>query len=246
MNDAAFARALLSPNMPVPAGLIDPSGRPAPRRFDVYRNNVTLGLIRVLEAGFPATRALVGDAFFAAMAGEFVRAHPPKMRMMMLYGDEFAPFIAGFAPAATLGYLPDVAHLEQAIRQSYHAQDAAAIDGAQLACMDDAALLASRLIFAPAVHLLQSLWPIASIWAANMRGGPSPQMQAQSVIVLRLGFDPDPVLLPDHAGPVIAALLAGARLGDALAVASGPFDLMATLKLLLGGGAITGVDSHAD
>jgi len=139
-----FAAALLNPSAPLPAGLIDPMGRPAPRRFDVYRNNVTLGLIRVLQAGFPATRTLVGEDFFAAMAREFLRAHPPKTRMMMLYGDEFAGFIAGFAPAAALGYLPDVARLEQAIRQSYHAGDAAPMDAAVFAGMNEGRLMALR------------------------------------------------------------------------------------------------------
>jgi len=246
MSQDAFAAALLDPDAPLPAGLIDPMGRPALRRFDVYRNNVTLSLIRVLEAGFPATRKLVGDEFFAAMAREFLRAHPPKTRIMMLYGDEFADFIAGFAPAQQLGYLPDVARLEQAIRQSYHAADAAAIDAAPLAQMDEASLLALRFEFAPAVHLLRSDWPIHAIWAANMQDGPKPKMQAEAVIVLRPVYDPAPALLPPHTDQVIWALHAGARLGDALGAATGPIDLVEVLKLLLQGGAITGMRGDAD
>lgn len=243
---AEFTRALLTPGAPAPAGLIDPQGRPAPIRFDVYRNNVSLSLTRVLEAGFPATRSLVGDGFFAAMAGEFARAHPPKTRMMMLYGAEFAAFIAQFPPAQALGYLPDVARLEQAIRQSYHAADAAPIDAAIFALMPEAKLLALRFVFAPSVQILVSQWPIYAIWAANMRGGPQPVMQAQSAIVLRPVFDPEPALLPDFADQVILALMAGAHLGDALGAALGPLDLPKLLKLLLSGGAIVGVLGDAD
>ncbi len=246
MSEADFARALLAPGAPLPAGLICPNGRPAPRRFDVYRNNVTLGLVRVLEAGFPATRALVGDEFFAAMAADFLRAHPPQTRIMMLYGAEFAGFIAGFAPAASLGYLPDVARLEQMIRQSYHAQDQAAIDASVLASMGEDQLLALRFRFAPAVHILRSDWPVHAIWAANMQGGPAPVMRAEAVIVLRPGFDPAPALLPENACDVLENLMQGARLGQALDAAKGPFDLIEVLTLLLQGGAITGVTRDDD
>lgn len=241
MMQPDFAAALLNPNAPLPAGLIDPKGRPAPRRFDVYRNNVTLSLIRVLQAGFPATGALVGEDFFAAMAREFLRAHPPKTRVMMLYGNEFAGFIAGFAPAAALGYLPDVARLEQAIRQSYHAGDAPPIDAAVFAGMGESQLMALRFGFAPTVHLLPSDWPIYSIWAANMQGGPAPKMGAEAVLVLRPAFDPIPHLLPQGASGVMAALMAGQCLRDACAAAAGPFDLTELLTLLLSGGAITGI-----
>ena len=82
-----FARALLDPEAEVPWGLTDPEGRPAPKRFSVYRNNVASSLTRALEAAFPTVRKLVGDEFFAAMAGVFLRAHPPQSRMLMLYGD---------------------------------------------------------------------------------------------------------------------------------------------------------------
>ncbi len=246
MNGTAFVRALLAPDAPMPEGLVDPQGRPAPRRFDVYRNNVVLGLIRVLEAGFPATRKLVGDAFFAAMAGEFARAHPPQTRIMMLYGDDFADFIAGLPPAASLGYLPDVARLEQALRRSYHAADSAPIDAASLAALDDAALLAARFHLAPALEILRSDWPVLSIWAAQMQSGPAPQMRAEDVVILRPAFDPIPLPLPPHVYQVLHALRAGQPLGAAIGMASGPFDLTAMLKLLLSHGGITKVQTHAD
>jgi hypothetical protein len=242
MNSAQFTAALLDPAAPLPQGLVDPQGRAAPRRFDVYRNNVTLGLIRVLEAGFPATRALVGDAFFAAMAGEYARACPPQTRIMMLYGDDFADFIAQFPPAASLGYLPDVARLEQAIRLSYHAADAMRIDPLVFATLSEADLQMLRLRFAPAVRIVASPWPILGIWAANMRGAAPPHMAAEAVIVMRPDFDPLPSVLPHHSLETLRALIAGAKLGAALHLATGPFDLSELLKLLLTGGAIVGIN----
>ena len=243
MNSAAFARALLTPDAPVPQGLVDPKGRPAARRFDVYRNNVVLGLIRVLEAGFPATRKLVGEAFFAAMAGEYARAHPPQTRMMMLYGADFADFIACFTPASRLGYLPDVARLEQALRRSYHAADSTPIDNARLANLTEAALLAARFHLAPALEILRCDWPIYSIWAAQMQAGPAPQMRAEDLAILRPVFDPIPLLLPPHAFDLLRALQEGQPLGAAIGQTKGPIDLTETLKLLLAYGGIVGVET---
>ena len=75
---------------------------------------------------------------------------------MMLYGDAFADFLARFPPVANLGYLPDVARLEQALRESYHPADSDPIATGMLATMPKATLLLSRLRFAPALRLIRS------------------------------------------------------------------------------------------
>ena len=61
MTQAAFAHALLNPEAAIPPGIVDPQGRPAPKRFSVYRNNVASSLTRAREAAFPTVRKLVGD-----------------------------------------------------------------------------------------------------------------------------------------------------------------------------------------
>ncbi len=90
------------------------------------------------------------------MAGVFLRAYPPRDRVLMLYGAEFPEFLGAFQPVAHLGYLPDVARLEQALRESYHAADHRAAD---LSGMTPEALLTRRLRLAPSARLLRSRWP---------------------------------------------------------------------------------------
>ena len=241
MTQSAFVAALLDQAAPLPAGVIDPQGRPAPKRFSVYRNNVATGLTRAMEASFPTVRKLVGPQFFAAMAVEFALQHPPKSQLLMQYGDEFAGFLETFPPVAHLGYLPDVARLEQAIRISYHAADAIAMRAEDLAAVPEAQLLSCGLILAPSVQLIASRWPILAIWRANMEGGPPPEAVAQDVIILRPEFDPQPHLLPAGGAGFIAALLANATFADALDHAGAGFDLTAMLGLLLTGQAIVGL-----
>lgn len=242
MMQSAFAAALLDPSAAIPAGVVDPQGRPAPKRFSVYRNNVAAGLTRAMEASFPVVRKLVGDPFFAAMAVEFALAHPPKSQLLMQYGDDFADFLAGFPPAAHLGYLPDVARLEQAMRTSYHAADATPISADTLAALPEADLLASRLIFAPSLQLIPSVWPICAIWRANMEEGPAPVAIGENVVVLRPEFDPRPHVLPQGGMGFLRALMAGDSFADALGQADPALDLTALLALLLSGQAIAGLE----
>ena len=241
MTEAAFAAALLDPDRPTPDWVVRPDGQPAPKRFAVYRNNVAVGLTEALQTAFPVVRKLVGEAFFAAMAGAFLRDHPPQSRIMMLYGDAFADFLTVFPSVAHLAYLPDVARLEQALRESYHAADAPAIAPDLMAAMPEATLLTSRLTLAPALRLIRSPWPIHAIWRANAQGGPAPQPGAEDVVILRPDFDPSPHLLPTDGGPFIAALLAQATVAEALSAAGPKLDLSAVLTQLLNGRAITGL-----
>lgn len=239
MSQSAFRQAILDPALPVPDGLTDPQGRPAGRRFNVYRNNVTVSLTEALRQAFPVVLKLVGEDFFTAMAQIHLRAHPPKTPLMMYYGADMPAFLQGFAPVAHLGYLPDIARLELALRQSYHAADSTALPAETLSALAPDILLSSRLVLAPALQLIRSDWPVHSIWMANARNTPPPKaMQAEDVLVTRPGFDPEPLLLPAGAATFIAALQAGQRF-DAAFDAAGDFDLTATLEILISGGAIT-------
>lgn len=241
MNQSGFRSAILDPDLPAPPGLTDPQGRPAGRRFNVYRNNVTSGLTEALRQSFPVVRALVGEDFFTALAIAHLRAHPPASPLLMFYGQAMPDFLAHFPPVQHLGYLPDVARLELALRQAYHAADAAPLANDRLQSLSPEAFLSARLMFAPAMRLVPSDWPILSIWRANSRGAAPPNAQtAEDVLITRAEFDPEPVLLPPGAARFLTALQSGARVGDAYD-AAGPFDLTATLSLLIGGAAITGL-----
>lgn len=238
-----FTQALFTPGAP-PLGLVDPVGRPAGKRFDVYRNNVIVSLTEALEVAFPVVRKLVGEANFKVLARAFLAAHPPKSPRLMLWGDDLAEFLRNFAPTQSTRYLPDVARLEQAIRESYHAADATPIDAAELGALDPEALLAARIQIAPAVRVITSNWPVHAIWRFNTEpGAPKPSMASEDVIVTRPAYDPAPALLPAGGGAFLSALQSDLPLGAAMAAPGLPedFDLNTTLGLLLQGGAITAI-----
>ena len=53
--EADFKTALFDPAVMPPAGLSDPAGRPAGKRFDIYRNNVVVSLTEALEVACDET-----------------------------------------------------------------------------------------------------------------------------------------------------------------------------------------------
>ncbi len=237
-----FYDALLDPARPHPRGLHDGRSRPAGRRFDVYRNNVAVSLTEALHEGFPVIAKLLGKRNMDGLAGLYWRQHPPASPLMMQYGAAFPDFLAGLPQLSHLGYLPDVARLELALRRAYHAGDAAPLDPQALS-IDPQALMSATLTFAPAVQLMRSPWPIHAIWRFNTEDdAPKPSAAAQDVLITRPDYDPVPRLLQPGAAEWVATVQAGGTLAAAQdrALASAPdFDLVALLALLLGDGALS-------
>jgi len=232
-----FRAALLDPGLPVPQGLQDAQGRPAGKRFDVYRNNVVVGLIEALATAFPVIEKLLGAENFRVLAGAYVRAYPPRSALMMFYGDHLPAFLQGFEPVADLGYLPDVARLELAIRRCYHAADAIPVNPQSLNGLTPDRLMKTRFRFAPAVDIVRSDWPVHAIWRFNMQNGEKPRMQAEDVLLMRPEFDPVQVLLPPGGASFIAALQTQHTLAEALDMAA-ESDLTSLLMQLFTGRAL--------
>ncbi len=243
VSQTTFHSALLDASLDVPGGLSDGLGQPAGSRFAVYRNNVAVSLTEALEQSFPAIAKLLGPENFRGLAGIFLRKHPPETPIMMHYGAAFPDFLAGFDGLSHIGYLPDVARLEQALRSSYHAADAEPIAADALQAIDPDKLGDLRFDLAPALRLVRSPWPIQQIWAYNLEpGAPKPTGGAQNVLILRPEFDPEMTPVTDGCASFITALQHGNTLTEAndraLAEDAG-FDLSHGLGLLLSGQAIT-------
>jgi len=237
MSQQAFTQALMAPDTPVPAGVVDPHGRVSLKRFNIYRNNVVSSLCDALEVAFPAVQALVGPEFFREMAKIFVRAHPPQSPILARYGAALPAFLQGFAPAVHLRYLPDVARLENALRASYHGPDHTPLEPATLGAIAPEDLGALKVALAPSARLLRSDWPVLAIWTRALGDPDTPLPEGgQDVLVARAEFDPAPLALPAGAFAFFTALAQGQPLGAAAQQASESapeFDAAGALQLAL-------------
>lgn len=251
---AAFATALVDPVLPCPPGLVAWNGSDPARRFAVHRNNVVVSLIDALADGFPVVQELVGDEFFRAMARRYVVDRPPASAVMAEYGDDFADFIAGFAPAAGLPYLADLARLERCRVAACHAADAAAIDTAQLAAAlaDPAALPGLCLALHPALRVLAADYAVVSLWAAHQGIGELAEVRPErpeSALVLRCGLDVEVIGITAADAAFVTALAAGRCLGQAMAAAGAhdaAFDPTAILAALIAKGAVSALNPQGE
>lgn len=244
-----FGAALLDRGGPMPAGLVGPDGRPSPRRFAVYRNNVVLGLANGLGEAYPVVRRLVGEAFFRAMAAEFAASTPPRGPLMFAYGAGFAEFLEGFPPVAELAYLADVARLERAWAEAYHAAEERPMGPEVLQALGPAEIGALRLRLHGSLRLVVSDFPVATIWQANMeQGEPGPIDLAQggeTALIARPGAEVELRRLSPGAAAFTLALQAGQGLGAAAeaSLASQPgFDIAGGVAELFALGLVTGFE----
>jgi hypothetical protein len=238
---AGFAAALTDPALAVPAGL----RQPAQRRFDVHRNNRAAGLIDVLEAAFPVVRRLVGAEFFKAAARAYIDREPPRSPVLLLYGQAFGIFLDGFAPAAGVPYLGDVARLEWARIAAYHAADAEPLSVTRLASVPEASLPGLRFALHPSLQLLRSRFPVASLWAATSGTDAVAAVdmtRGEEIAVLRPMLSIEVRVLPPGGHAFIAALAAGMDLeaaAEAVLAAAPGSNLAAHLQGLFALGAVS-------
>jgi hypothetical protein len=241
----AFSAALVAREAAPPPQTLGRLGRPDTKRFSVYRNNVAVGLIGSLEARFPVTRRLVGAEFFRAMARAYISGEKPRDALIIRYGASFPTFVETFEPARELAYLPDVARLENAWVESYHAAEAPGLTLAALAGFPAERLAEAKVSFHPAAKLLRSSFPAASIWAAHQGEG-EPRAPArwigEDALVVRPNADVSMRILPDGGYDFARKLLAGETIEAAAAnVDAEGFDPGAHFVGLIEAGALTAV-----
>jgi hypothetical protein len=242
----AFAAALDEPSAPPPAMTHGRMGTPDARRFAVYRNNVTVGLIGALEARYPVSRRIVGDDFFRAIARIYVSAHRPRSPLMIAYGDDFPGFIAAsiseVQEGPSLDYLPDVARLENAWVEAYHAEDAPVASIDEIAALSADQLPETRIVFHPAARLLRLVTPAASIWASH-QGDAEPAAPShwigEDALLTRPDCDVKVRVLPPLAYDFALKMGDGATLIEAFAALDDPgFDFGTHLVGLVESGAV--------
>jgi hypothetical protein len=156
------------------------------QRLQIYRNTARLLLTEALKANFPASCRIADERFFAYAASEFIRRHPPRQPRLAEYGAELPAFLAGFPPASSLPWLPDLARLEWAMLACQKAEDAPALTAASLEGQSAAALLRLRFAPHPGCRLFASPWPVDRIRSYSLAGSAEspPDLQGDPVRLL--------------------------------------------------------------
>jgi hypothetical protein len=246
----AFADAVLAPTGIAPAFATTGRATPA-ERIDIYRRAVRANYRNALSATYPVVQRLVGNPFFRAAADAFALACPSRGGDLNVYGGEFGDFLASYAPAAGLPYLPDVARLEWALDEANRAPDMACVPEFVLAALASIAphrLPTMRVRLHPSCRFVASDYAILRIWQVHQ-----PEHDGDD----RVQFDESADRLLVHrdargtaiertpAGDFawLAALASGAMLAEAIEAAQradAAFDLGEALRTHIGGRIVAG------
>ncbi|MBB3119474.1 MNIO family bufferin maturase [Pseudoduganella violacea] len=161
-----FAQALFAPEQ---AERLLPmlTGPHLAHRLALYRGNLSAAWEKALHAAYPVIAQLVGAEFFGGLARAYGRAHPSDDGDLNRFGARFAAFLADFAPAAELPYLPDMARLEWLLHRAHYAPAADGISAAELAAVPPETIEARRLVLHPACALSASSWAVVPLWLAH-------------------------------------------------------------------------------
>ena len=211
----------------------------AARGLEVYRANAQVAADRALGAAFATVRTMVGSEDFSHLAHEFWQAHPPTRGDMGEWGAEFPAWLALHPGLAPWPYLSDCARLDLALHLNERAADAE-FDAASLALLGTCDPGRAHLVWMPGVHLLSSIWPIATIHHAHQTEAgererafeavraalaePRTDAFEQHVLVARKGWRAVVHRLDPVEAGFARSAQQGASLGAALAEAGSGFD----------------------
>lgn len=123
-----------------------------------HANTISHARLVALEDTYPKVRERLGDERFNQLSREFVERGDVRQRDINGLGEDFADFIDGEgADRASV----DLARIEWAWLQSYHAAEANALTMQDIAALDEAALMELPLVFHPSVQHIDLGAPLA-------------------------------------------------------------------------------------
>lgn len=220
-----------------------------------YRANGWGSAERALSAMCPTVQQMMGDIDFRALARSFWVACPPERGDLARWGDKFPAFIEHSPSLQSWPYLADVARVDAACQAAEAASDAE-FDATSFQKLADEAEHLDALHFrlAPGLALVESAYPVASLWLAHHHpDDPERERcmaqadaklqsgQGEAALIWRRGWRGECVAADVETLVWWRELLAGQSLDAALSQAVADFSFEAWLQIALSHGWILGV-----
>jgi hypothetical protein len=190
-----------------------------PANLSVYRNNSSHTFRTALEQTFPVLRRRVGDDYFRQLAVHYREKFPARSGDLHWTGRDFAAFLDEYLRDGDYAWLADLARLEWARNECAVAAESPAVGPDVLARFGPADFEHLVFGFQPALRLLDSSYPVFSVWLTNQAQNAPPVDQSlgseSGMVRLRHEY-PEVSPLDPRLFSFICALFRGASLGDAM------------------------------
>jgi hypothetical protein len=198
---------------------------PGPRstsaeRLQIYRDAYRGRLVECLADDYPAVQYLLGNAAFEEAANEYIDAHPSRSPSLNAFGRSMSDFLTrqaeSFGPS-----VGELARLEWGIVEAIHATPGTPIALDRLEQMTPEQWTTARLVPAPSVRVLSFAHAVNAYYVAFREGAKPTRVAASpsATLIHRRGWVVWRTDLTPPMRRLLAALVAGAPLGEALATA---------------------------
>jgi hypothetical protein len=156
-------------------------------RVDIYANAYFYRLLECLGEDFPATLAVLWEDNFAALVRGYLLDHRPTEPSIVYAGLYLADFLDGHPFAERWPFVAELARLERAVLDVFHAADAPALGVEALRAIPSEEWPAVKLRVHPAVEIVHSEWRIGDLLdtVEHGREWADPEHQEASVLVWR-------------------------------------------------------------
>lgn len=235
-----------------PKALVGFSVRPGSSRrpndgVETYRSRTSL--IKILAARYPVVRRLVGELSFRIVARRFILSEPPSVPIPLNYGDNFPGFLRNQGTLASIEYVADIAELEMARGRARYAADVRPLVAAALSSLQTRRLHGLRVVLHPSVCLVQSRFPIVTIWESSQTGdGMIDRWGCEAALVARPFVEVEVRRLPPGGYAFLRALGEGQIVSTAVAVAMDAtpnFEVCSNLAVLQDANVVVAIQEAA-
>lgn len=161
----------------------------AHERVEIYADAYFYRLLDVFAEDFPATRRVLGDTHFHNLITGYLIDYPPTEPSVMEAGRNLPDFIRTHPLADSFQFIGDLATLERALVEIFHAADASPLTAVELSAIPVEEWPALALRRHPASRLVQADWQVTEIMRAIERGESweSPSARTVNILVSRRG-----------------------------------------------------------
>jgi len=135
-------------------------------RVEVYANGYFYRILDVLREDYPATLAVAGDDHFHNLATGYLIDYPPTQPSIYFAGLNFAAYLATHPLRARFPFIADLARLERATLESFHAADTPVLDAAAMRALSPTEWPALTIRLHPATRLIDSEWRVDAVLRA--------------------------------------------------------------------------------
>jgi len=156
-------------------------------RLDIYAEMYFYRLLDCLKEDYPATVAVVGATNFHNLITGYLLAYPPSHPSVLFAGRYLANFLDSHPLREQWPFIADLARLERALIEVFHAADAPALSSEELRAIAPADWPMLELKTHPALQLLPTQWNVVNV-AHAVEGGSDwepPDRSSSQVLVWR-------------------------------------------------------------